>query len=74
MDRFSKAYKLIPLQGLPTALERAEALFHNLFRTVGIPEHVVSDCVSQFVSRVCKAFFKLLDVTRQTLRWVSTTD
>ncbi len=46
VDRFSKAYKLIPLQGLPTALERAEALFHNLFRTVGIPEHVVSDCVT----------------------------
>ncbi len=61
--RFSKACKLIPLWGLPTALETVEALFHNLFRTFGIPEDVVSDCGPQFVSRVWKVFFKLLDVT-----------
>ncbi len=30
VDRFSKACKLIPLRGLPTALETADALFHNL--------------------------------------------
>ncbi len=49
VDRFSKACKLIPLRGLPTALETAEALFHNLFRTFGIPEYVISDCGPQFV-------------------------
>ncbi|KAL0200321.1 hypothetical protein M9458_003508, partial [Cirrhinus mrigala] len=32
VDRFSKACKLIPLKGLPTALETAEALFHHVFR------------------------------------------
>ncbi len=63
VDRFSKACKLIPLRGLPTALETAEALFHNLFRTFGIPEDVISDRGPQFVSCVWKAFFKLLDVT-----------
>ncbi len=59
VDRFSKACKLIPLRDLPTALETAEALFYNLF---GIPENVVSNRGLQFVSRVWKAFFKLLNV------------
>ncbi|KAK3551982.1 hypothetical protein QTP70_031637 [Hemibagrus guttatus] len=36
VDRFSKACKLIPLKGLPTALETAEALFSNVFRYFGI--------------------------------------
>ncbi len=38
LNRFFKACKLIPLWGLPTALETAEALFHSLFRTFSIPE------------------------------------
>ncbi|KAG1929978.1 retrotransposable element [Pimephales promelas] len=40
VDRFSKACKLIPLPGLPTALETAEALFQHIFRNFGIPEDV----------------------------------
>ncbi len=40
VDRFSKACKLIPLKGLPTALETAEALF-NIFQHFGIPEDIV---------------------------------
>ncbi|KAK3516125.1 hypothetical protein QTP70_005370 [Hemibagrus guttatus] len=43
VDRFSKACKLIPLKGLPTALEMAEALFSNVFRHFCIPEDIVSD-------------------------------
>ncbi len=31
VDRFSKACKLIPLRGLPTAFETAETLFHHIF-------------------------------------------
>ncbi len=62
VDRFSKACKLIPLRGLPTARETVEDLFHNLFRTFGIPEDVISNRGPQFVSRGWKAFFKLLDV------------
>ncbi|KAG1925135.1 retrotransposable element [Pimephales promelas] len=63
VDRFSKACKLIPLPGLPTALETAEALFQHIFRNFGIPEDVVSDRGPQFISRVWKAFFNLLGVT-----------
>ncbi len=63
VDRFSKACNLITLQGLSTALETVEALFHHIFRTFGIPEYVVSDHGPQFISRVWKAFFKLLDIT-----------
>ncbi|KAK3546269.1 hypothetical protein QTP70_025610, partial [Hemibagrus guttatus] len=63
VDRFSKACKLIPLKGLPTALETAEALFSNVFRHFGIPEDIVSDRGPQFISRVWRGFFKLLGVS-----------
>ncbi len=35
IDRFSKACRLIPLKGLPTAIETAQALFHHVFRVYG---------------------------------------
>ncbi|KAI2644950.1 Transposon Ty3-I Gag-Pol polyprotein [Labeo rohita] len=63
VDRFSKFCQLIPLRGLPTALETAECLFNHVFRYYGLPEDIVSDRGSQFISRVWKAFFKLLGVT-----------
>ncbi len=43
LDHFLKACKLIPLRGLPTALETAEQLFTHVFRNFGIPENIVSD-------------------------------
>ncbi|KAI2660329.1 Transposon Ty3-I Gag-Pol polyprotein [Labeo rohita] len=36
VDRFSKACKLIPLPGFPTAMETAEHLFHHVFRNYGL--------------------------------------
>ncbi len=60
VDRFSKACKLIPLRGLPTALEAAEALFQHVFRNFGLPEDIVSDRGPQFISRVWRGFFRLL--------------
>ncbi len=38
VDRFSKACKLVPLSGLPTALEAAEILFSHVFRNYRLPE------------------------------------
>ncbi|KAK3517667.1 hypothetical protein QTP70_015162 [Hemibagrus guttatus] len=32
VDRFSKGCKLIPLKGLPTAMQSAEAMFNHMFR------------------------------------------
>ncbi len=63
VDRFSKSCRLLPLKGLPTAMETAETLFNQVFRYFGIPEDIVSDRGPQFISRVWKAFFSLLDVT-----------
>ncbi|KAI2648567.1 Transposon Tf2-8 polyprotein [Labeo rohita] len=63
VDRFSKMCKLIPLSGLPTAMEAAEHLFNQVFRQFGIPEEIVSDRGPQFISHVWKAFFKLLGVS-----------
>ncbi|KAI2660981.1 Transposon Tf2-8 polyprotein [Labeo rohita] len=63
VDRFSKMCKLIPLSGLPTAMEAAEHLFNHVFRQFGLPEEIVSDRGPQFISHVWKAFFKLLGVS-----------
>ncbi len=62
VDRFSKACRLVPLKGLPTAMETAEVLFNHIFRNFGIPEDIVSDRGPQFISRVWRSF-SLLGVT-----------
>ncbi len=49
VDQLSKACRLIPLKGLPTALETAEALFHHIFRNYGVPENIVSNHGPQFI-------------------------
>ncbi len=41
VDHFSKACKLIPLRGSPSALETAEHLFQQVFRNFGEPENIV---------------------------------
>ncbi|KAK3571358.1 hypothetical protein QTP86_008894 [Hemibagrus guttatus] len=63
IDRFSKAYKLIPLKGLPTALETAVTLFHQVFQNYGLPEDIVSDRGPQFTSRVWRAFCTQLGIS-----------
>ncbi|KAL0153008.1 hypothetical protein M9458_051687, partial [Cirrhinus mrigala] len=62
VDRFSKACRLIPLKGLPTAMETALELFQHVFRNYGIPEDIVSDRGPQFTSKVWQAFCKQLDI------------
>ncbi|KAL0179864.1 hypothetical protein M9458_025306 [Cirrhinus mrigala] len=52
IDRFSKSCRLIPLKGLPTAMETALALFNHVFRVYGLPEDIV----------IWKAFCKQLDI------------
>ncbi|KAK3516102.1 hypothetical protein QTP70_005390 [Hemibagrus guttatus] len=63
VDRLSKSCRLIPLPGLPTAMETAALMFNYVFRYYGLPEDIVSDHGSQFTSRVWRSFFKLLGVT-----------
>ncbi|KAK3570071.1 hypothetical protein QTP86_010237 [Hemibagrus guttatus] len=52
VDRFSKGCKLIPLKGLPTAMQSVEVMFSHVFRNFGLPEDIVSDRGPQFTSRV----------------------
>jgi hypothetical protein len=63
VDHFSKACKLIPIKGLPTAFEATELLFQQVFRHYGLQEDIVSDRGPQLISQVWKAFFKLLYVS-----------
>ncbi|KAK3565772.1 hypothetical protein QTP86_015024 [Hemibagrus guttatus] len=48
VDRFSKGCMLVPLKGLPTAMQ----MFSHVFRNFGLPEDIVSDQGPQFTSRV----------------------
>ena len=63
VDRFSKGCCLVPLPGIPTALQTAEAIFHNVFRRFGLPEDIVSDRGTQFTSQVWRSFMERLGVT-----------
>ncbi len=56
VDRFSKFCRLLPLKGLPTALEMAELLFNHVFWYYGIPEDIISDRGPQFISRYGRPF------------------
>ncbi|KAK3505765.1 hypothetical protein QTP70_004043 [Hemibagrus guttatus] len=62
VDRFSKGCKQVPLKGLPTAMQTADAMFTHVFRNFGLPEDVVSDRGPQFTSRVWRALCARLDI------------
>uniref|UniRef100_A0A8C2FK93 Gypsy retrotransposon integrase-like protein 1 n=1 Tax=Cyprinus carpio TaxID=7962 RepID=A0A8C2FK93_CYPCA len=62
VDRFSKSCRFIPLTGLPTALQTAEALLNQVFRLFGLPEDIVTDRWSQFTSRVLKELCSKLNI------------
>ncbi|KAK3540505.1 hypothetical protein QTP70_032464 [Hemibagrus guttatus] len=49
---FQRGSRLIPLEGLPTAMQTADAMFQHVFRNFGLPEDIVSDRGPQFTSRV----------------------
>ena len=63
VDCFSKSCCLLPLSGLPTALQTAEALFTHVFQHYGVPEDIGSDRGPQFTSRVWKVFMECLGVS-----------
>ncbi|KAK3506748.1 hypothetical protein QTP70_023746 [Hemibagrus guttatus] len=62
VDRFSKGCKLVPLKGLPTAMQTADAMFAHVFRNFGLPEDIVSDRGPQFTPRVWRALCAQLDI------------
>ncbi|KAK3515044.1 hypothetical protein QTP70_004028 [Hemibagrus guttatus] len=62
VDRFSKGCKLVPLKGLPTAMQTPDAMFAHVFRNFGLPEDIVSDRGPQFTSQVWRALCAQLDI------------
>ncbi|KAK3560222.1 hypothetical protein QTP86_000841 [Hemibagrus guttatus] len=62
VDRFSKGCKLIPLKGLPSAMQTVEALFLHVFRNFGLPEDILLDRGSQFTSRVWRSLCARLGI------------
>ncbi|KAK3510980.1 hypothetical protein QTP70_027788 [Hemibagrus guttatus] len=62
VDQFSKGCKLVPLKGLPTAMQMAEAMFSHVFQNFGLPEDIVSDRGPQFTSRVWGLLCARLDI------------
>lgn len=74
IDRFSKSCHLIPLKGLPTAMEMAKALFHQVFWVYGLPKDIYTDRGSQFTSRVWRTFCHKLNInvsltSGKTVKW-----
>ncbi|KAK3531152.1 hypothetical protein QTP70_013259 [Hemibagrus guttatus] len=61
-DCFSKACKLVPMKGLPTAMQPAEALLQHVFHNFGLLEDIVSDRGSQFTSGVWRSFCEQLGI------------
>ncbi|CAJ0959777.1 unnamed protein product [Ranitomeya imitator] len=55
-DRFSKMVHLVPLVKLPSSSDLVPLFFQHVVRLHGIPENIVSDRGSQFVSRFWRAF------------------
>ncbi|KAI2654625.1 Transposon Tf2-9 polyprotein [Labeo rohita] len=67
IDRFSKSCRLIPLKGLPTAMETALHLFHNVFRIYGLPEDIANGQVerlNQEIGRYLRTY-----CNREQHRW-----
>ncbi|KAK3522503.1 hypothetical protein QTP86_016199 [Hemibagrus guttatus] len=62
VDRFSKGCKLVPLKGLPMAMQTAEAMFSHVFRNFGLPEDIVSDRGPQVTSRMWCSLCARLDI------------
>ncbi|KAK3506600.1 hypothetical protein QTP70_010867 [Hemibagrus guttatus] len=62
VDRFSKGCKLVPLKGLPTAMQTADAMFAHVFRNFGLPEDIVSDRGLQFTSQVWRVLCARPDI------------
>ncbi len=62
IDRFSKACHLIPLKGLPTSMETAQALFHHVFRVYDLPEDIVLDRGNPIYLSGLESLLKQLDI------------
>ncbi|KAK3506361.1 hypothetical protein QTP70_031351 [Hemibagrus guttatus] len=69
VDRFSKGCKLVPLKGLPTAIQTADAMFAHVFRNFGLSEDIVSDRGPQFTSRVWRALCARLGIGSPLFPW-----
>uniref|UniRef100_A0A3B3RW61 Integrase catalytic domain-containing protein n=1 Tax=Paramormyrops kingsleyae TaxID=1676925 RepID=A0A3B3RW61_9TELE len=68
VDRFSKMCRLVALSKLPTSMELAEILIHELFRFTGIPEDIMSDRGPKLASRVFKELTTKLRVSLSLTR------
>ncbi|KAK3544488.1 hypothetical protein QTP86_013138 [Hemibagrus guttatus] len=67
VDRFSKGCKLIPLKGLPSAMQTAEALFLHVFRNFGLPEDISNgqaERLNQEIGRFLRSY-----CSREQQRW-----
>ncbi len=74
MDSFSKACHLVPLKGLPTAMETAEVRFNCVFRNFGLPEGIASDRGPQFFSQVLEVFLLAPRSDRKSIFWIPPTE
>ena len=60
VDRLSKYVTFIPCKATCTAPELARMFYDHIVCKVGMPEKIVSDRDSRFLSKLCQALMHLL--------------
>ena len=63
VDRFSKYVTFIPCKATCTALDLARVLYDHIVCKFGMPQKIVSDRYSRFLSKFCQAPVYLLQCT-----------
>ena len=64
VDRLTKMADYIPTHKSITSEGTVRLYFDNIFRLHGLPDSLVSDCVTQFTSGFSRAFCKLVGITQ----------
>ena len=62
VDRFTKRALFFGLQDSCTTLEVAQILYEHVFKDHGLPRQIISDCGTQFASKVFQEFCKILGI------------
>ena len=62
VDRFTKMAHFIPINSNVTAEQTADLYLRNIFKNHGLPNDIVSDRGTQFVSKFSRCLLELLDI------------
>ena len=62
IDRFTKTAHFIPCNKIVTGEEIAKLFINNIYKYHGLPDDIISDRGTQFMSKFWQSLFKVLQV------------